>query len=887
MGYEDMTGTQMRKMFLRYFVSNGHTSVRSSSLAPANDPTLLFTNAGMVQFKDLFLGREKLPYKRAVSAQKCLRVSGKHNDLESVGRTARHHTFFEMLGNFSFGDYFKEKAAEYAWDFIVNHAKIPADRLYVTVYKDDDEAAKIWEDQVGVPHDRIYRLGEKDNFWSMGDTGPCGPCSEIHYDRGVEHSCGKPDCGVACDCDRFLELWNLVFMQYNRDSKGKLTPLPNPSIDTGMGLERLVSVVQGKDNNFDTDLILPIILHMERLTDVKYPSSPASDVSFRVIGDHARAVTFLIADDINPSNEGRGYVLRRILRRALRHGRLLGVKEPFLHKLTDTVIEVMKDAYPEIGNYARVIRQVTLSEEQGFSATLEYGMNLIAELIENAKAKTGGVIAGPEAFKLYDTYGFPMDLAVEITREAGVSIDMDGFNGHMKTQREKARVSWKGAHDGGSSRSEYKTVLSVVSPTGFMGYENRVVKTKVVALIKNRASVSSASAGEDIEIVLANTPFYAESGGQVGDIGVIYHGTFRAEVTDVSTVDGVHWIHRGRVDSGTVNIGDSVTAKIDDTRRNDIRRNHSATHLLHTALRLSLGSHVKQAGSLVTPERMRFDYTHFTAPGAEELARIEQAVNEKIMENLTVKTEVKSLEEATQSGAMALFGEKYSENVRVVSMGDYSRELCGGTHVEATGDIGFFKILSEGGIAAGSRRLEAVTGRGALEFVRRLTEELADIGEALKSPPVDLADKARKNMDRIRELEKENRKLKERLFSGKSAPESEAVNAGGVRVIVENLDDADEESLRSFVDNAKNRLGSGVVVAGTVKDGRALVAVGVTNDLLGKIHAGKLVKEIASIVGGGGGGRPDFAQAGGKNPEKLQDALDAVPSIVAAMAGKS
>ena len=882
-----MTGTQMRRMFLDYFVSKGHASVRSSSLVPSNDPTLLFTNAGMVQFKDLFLGHDKRSYKRAVSAQKCLRVSGKHNDLESVGRTARHHTFFEMLGNFSFGDYFKEQAIEYAWDFIVNHAKIPVAKLYVTVYKDDDEAAKIWEKRIGVPRDRIYRLGEKDNFWSMGDTGPCGPCSEIHYDRGAEHSCGKPDCGIECECDRFLELWNLVFMQYNRDSKGLLTPLPNPSIDTGMGLERLVSVIQGKDNNFDTDLILPIIRNMERLTDVKYPSDPVSDVSFRVIGDHARAVTFLIADDISPSNEGRGYVLRRILRRALRHGRLLGVKEPFLHKLTDTVIEVMKEAYPEIANYSRVIRQVTLAEEQSFSATLEYGMNLIAEMIENAKAKTGGVIAGPEAFRLYDTYGFPMDLAVEITRDAGVTIDMDGFNGYMKTQKEKARASWKGGHDADEARSQYKSALSGIAPTVFMGYENQIAKTKVVSLIANKTSVSSASTGDEIEIVLANTPFYAESGGQVGDIGVIYHGSFRAEVTDVSTVDGAYWIHRGRVESGTVHIGDTVTAKIDDSRRADIRRNHSATHLLHTALRQALGGHVKQAGSLVTPERLRFDYSHFTAPGPEELLRIERTVNEKIMENLTVKTEVKNLEEATQSGAMALFGEKYSENVRVVSMGDFSRELCGGTHVEATGDIGFFKILSEGGIAAGSRRLEAVTGRGAWEFVRRLAEELEEIGVALKSAPVDLADKARKNMDRIRELEKENRKLKDRLFSGKSAPESETKDAGGLRVIAEKLDDADEESLRSFVDNARNRLGSGVVVAGTVKDERALIAVGVTSDLLGKVHAGKLVKEIAAMVGGGGGGRPDFAQAGGKNPEKLADALDAVPSMVAAMAGKS
>ncbi|VAX21520.1 Alanyl-tRNA synthetase, partial [hydrothermal vent metagenome] len=710
-----MSGSQVRRKFIDYFASKDHTVIRSSSLVPSADPTLLFVNAGMVPFKDVFTGAEKRPYKRATSSQKCLRVSGKHNDLEMVGRTARHHTFFEMLGNFSFGDYFKERAIEYAWEFMTQVVNLPEEKLYATVYTDDDEAATIWEKNIGLPPARVQRFGDKDNFWSMGETGPCGPCSEIHIDRGERYKCGNPDCGIDCECDRFIELWNLVFMQYDRDAKGKKTQLPNPSIDTGMGLERLVAVMQGKETNFETDLILPVIRHMERLTDSEYLKDPATDVSFRVIGDHARAATFLIADGVHPSNEGRGYVLRRVLRRALRHGRMLGVEEPFAHRLTDTVIEIMKDAYPELKDYANVIRGVTLAEEESFSVTLAYGMNLLAETIDSAKAKGASSISGEDAFKLYDTYGFPMDLATEIVEDAGMTIDMAGFNEQMTAQKEKARKSWKGA--GSDTISPvYAEAAKDVPDTVFTGYESPVSQTKVLAIIKNDEIVKSATEGDEVEILLEKTPFYAESGGQVSDRGVLSNESFRAVVSHVSKHKGNHWFHKAKIEIGSVETGDHVVAKIDEDRRQDIRRNHSATHLLHAALRQALGGHVKQAGSLVEDGRLRFDYTHFTAPGKSEITRIERITNEKIMENLKVVTEEKDIEEATKDGAMALFGEKYGDRVRVVTMGDFSVELCGGTHANSSGDIGLFKIISEGGVAAGVRRIEAVTGRGALDF---------------------------------------------------------------------------------------------------------------------------------------------------------------------------
>ena len=748
------TGAEIRSLFLDYFEEKGHTLVKSSPLVPANDPTLLFVNAGMVQFKDTFTGDEKRAYSRATSSQKCLRVSGKHNDLETVGRTARHHTFFEMLGNFSFGDYFKKEAIEYAWDFLTNVAKLPKDRLYATVYTDDDEAAKLWAKISGLPKERIQRFGEKDNFWSMGDTGPCGPCSEVHYDRGAEHACDNPDCGIDCECDRFLEIWNLVFMQYDRDSSGKMTPLPNPSIDTGMGLERLVSVMQGVETNFETDLILPVIRHMERLTDFDYGASKETDVSFRVIGDHIRAATFLIADDVHPGNEGRGYVLRRILRRALRHGKILGVTEPFAHTLTHTVIEIMKDTYPELIDYAPIIDQVVLAEEKSFSATLEHGTRLLDEIIVETKKRGDTIISGEDAFSLYDTFGFPLDLAGDIAEDAGLAIDMEGFTTHMEAQKKKARASWKGA---GSDQTE---AMEIGKPTIFIGYDSENAETTVTAI------GGESKATKAVEILLKETPFYGESGGQVGDTGTIIGKNGRGKVTDVVKTKNGYFLHHVEVTEGAFTPEEKVAVAIDVEKRNDIRRNHSATHLLHAALRQVLGGHVKQGGSMVAPERLRFDYTHFTAPTRDQLDEIEAIVNEEIIKNSAVVTEEKDVEEATASGAMALFGEKYGEKVRVVTMGDFSMELCGGTHARATGDIGLFKITSESAVAAGLRRIEGVTGLGAFAYVKGRDEEIAAISEALKAPVGQLPERVQKQIEKIKELEKENKKLKEKLFSG-------------------------------------------------------------------------------------------------------------------------
>ncbi len=877
-----MTGAQIRRQFIDYFISKGHKEVASSPLVPsADDATLLFTNAGMVQFKDLFLGREKRNYTRATTSQKCLRVSGKHNDLEAVGRTARHQTFFEMLGNFSFGDYFKELAIEYGWEFLTQTVGLPEEKLYVSVYTDDDEAALIWERNMGVPPEKIVRFGEKDNFWSMGDTGPCGPCSEIHYDRGEEHRCDNPECGIDCECDRYLELWNLVFMQFNRDQSGAMEPLANASIDTGLGLERLASVVQGKQNNFDTDLIHPVIAHMGRMTDVVYGANPQTDVSFRVIGDHSRATAFLIADGIHPSNEGRGYVLRRILRRALRHGWMLGVKKPFAHRLTETVIEIMKDAYPELVSHANIIRESVHAEEKSFLTTLEHGMPILSDMIETAKSDDNTTIPGASAFKLYDTYGFPLDLAAEIAQDANVAIDMNQFNELMEGQKEKGRQSWKGADLAGDNGSDID-----YGKTEFKGYEaEEVDETAIRMIVKGGGEVATASAGDVVELALESSPFYAESGGQVSDVGEIWSDSFRAEVTSVEKRNGEQWVHHASVVSGEVNKGDKASARIDIKRRDHIRRNHSATHLLHSALRTVLGDHIKQAGSQVAPERLRFDYNHYKAPEEAEVATIERMVNEKIMENIAVSTKVMNTEQAIEAGAMALFGEKYGDNVRVVNMGDFSTELCGGTHTRATGDIGFFKIASESGIAAGVRRIEAVTGSGALEYTVAQDNQLALVADALKSTKTELPEKVKKQVDRVKELEKENRKLREKLISGQAASSGDMLSIeekiDDITMTVQELEGVDAESIRAFIDNQKNRIGAnGVVVAGAKDDGKVLLAVGVTKDLTGKVHAGKVIKQVASIAGGGGGGRPDFAQAGGKKPEKLKEALEAAPGIV-------
>jgi len=882
-----MTGTEVRQRFLDFFSTKGHTQVPSSPLVPENDATLLFVNAGMVPFKEVFTGRAKRPYKRAVSAQKCLRVSGKHNDLETVGRTARHHTFFEMLGNFSFGDYFKKEAIEYAWEFLTVDMGIPAEKLHATVFTDDNEAAKIWEEVIGLPEDRISKLGEKHNFWSMGATGPCGPCSEIHYDRGEECKCDNPDCGVDCECDRYLELWNLVFMQYDRDETGKMTPLPHPSIDTGMGLERLVSVIQDKETNFDTDLILPVIRHMERIADTEYGADPEADVSFRVIGDHVRAMAFLIADGVFPSNEKQGYILRKIIRRALWHGSKLGVVKPFAHRLVDTVVTIMKESYSELLESKQDIRDATLGEEKSFSATLENAINRQSEIIENNKTKGINIISGEDAFKLSDTYGLPIELAVEKAKEAGMTIDMAGFNEQMTKQQEKARKSWKGiTGEGHITFPTFKTYGEGHQGTKFTGYDSDTAETTVIGIINNGEEVSSVETGEEAELVLAQTPFYAESGGQVSDTGVI-SGTassFLASVLSVSKPDGAHWFHKVKVTTGTISKGDKVTATVDTQRRNHIRRNHSATHLLHTALRQTLGGHIKQAGSLVDSDHLRFDYRHFKAPGANDIERIESLVNSKIMENSIITTVETGFEEAVKGGATALFGEKYGDKVRVVTMGDFSTELCGGLHAGATGDIGLFKIVSEGGVSAGVRRIEAVTGENALDFVKKQGDELKTISGLMKAPVGELSDKVRKQIERLKELEKENRKLKEKLMSGQAAVSDGLAleeSISGMTVRVRELEDADGESLRAFVDNNKNQIKTnGVIVAGSRQGDKALIAAGVTDDLTKKIQAGKIIKQVAVIVGGGGGGRPDFAQAGGKHPGKLKEALEAVPSII-------
>ena len=878
-----MTGHEIRKRFFDYFKKKGHTLVKSSSLIPSADPTLLFTNAGMVQFKDVFLGREKRDYKRAVSSQKCVRAGGKHNDLEVVGRTARHHTFFEMLGNFSFGDYFKEVAIEYGWEFMTEVVKLPKEKLWITVYKDDDEAFKIWNEKIGIPANKIVRLGEKDNFWSMGDTGPCGPCSEIHIDQGEGIGCGRPECNVECDCDRFMEVWNLVFMQYNRDASGKLTPLPNPSIDTGMGLERLSAVVQKVKSNYDSDLLKPIITYTEGLFEKRYGRDSNMDISFRVIADHSRSMTFLIGDGVMPSNEGRGYVLRRIIRRASRHGRMLGKSEPFLFKTSDVVIDLMKDTYPELLDRREYISKVISTEEERFSSTLDFGMKMLTDMVESLKTKKEKMMPGEEVFKLYDTYGFPLDLTEDIARDSGLTVDSAGFNRAMEVQKERARASWKGSGEEGI-KSIYRDIGHKIKGTQFIGYEHLESEGTVLSMIKGNDMVKSESEGEQVEIVLDKTPFYGESGGQVGDTGKIWNDDTHIDVLDTKKPLQSLIIHSAVVKKGSIKVGNTVKISVNQDKRRETVLNHSATHLLHTALRDVLGDHVKQAGSFVAPDRLRFDYTHFSAPNIKELHRVEEIVNQKIRENYPVETSIKGLEDAIKGGATALFGEKYGEEVRVVKMGDYSMELCGGTHTRATGDIGLFKIIHEGGIASGIRRIEALTGENAYRYVRDEEERLSEIREILKSPPHEELAKVKKVLDRSKELERELQKLKEKMTKEMSGDiMSEIKSIKGINVLSKNLGNFDIKDLRSFIDSTKVKIKSGVVVAGGVTDGKVSLVAGVTKDLISKLNAGEIIKQTAVIVEGSGGGRADMAQAGGKNPSKLTEALEKVYEIVEKM----
>jgi len=877
-----MTGAELREKFLRFFEDHIHTRVASSSLVPEGDPTLLFTNAGMVQFKNVFTGKEKLAFTRATTAQKCLRVSGKHNDLENVGHTPRHHTFFEMLGNFSFGDYFKEDAIPYAWEFLTRRIGLPKQKLHVTIYKDDDEAFHIWKKVLGRGGNPITRLDEKDNFWSMGDTGPCGPCAEIHYDHGPEVGCGKPGCAPGCDCDRFLELWNLVFMQFDRDASGKMTPLPRPSIDTGLGLERLAAVVQGVRSNWESDLFLPIIRQVEELSGRRCLGNgeDRDSVAIRVIADHSRAAAFLIADGVLPSNEGRGYVLRRILRRALRYGKYIGLDKPFLYQTALVVVENMSDAYPELQTHSSLVEKVVHNEEERFLDTLARGLVLFEEEAERVRRQGQTILPGSVAFRLYDTYGFPPDLTSDLAGEAGLTIDHAGFEEEMARQRKMARQAWDGM--AGEDAEALRGILETNVSTEFTGYEAMHDSGVVRTIIKDGKAVQEAKSGDRVEIVTDRTPFYGESGGQVGDQGSISSNGNVIEVEDALKPFPSIILHKGVVKSGAFHVGDKVDLEVIMRRRRAIMANHTATHLLQWALREALGDHVKQSGSLVEPQRLRFDFTHFTPITREELDSVEFLVNQRIQQNLPITARIMPIEEAMSSGAMALFGEKYGATVRMISIGDISKELCGGTHTHRTGDIGLFKITSEGGIAAGVRRIEAVTREGALDYVRSIESEIRAIGERLRGSRGELIRKLDKLIEEKKLKEKEIESLKASLATGQASDILEGLReVKGVRVltrIVEHV--SSPKDLRDYADRVKDKLGSGIALLGARTDGKALLLAIVTKDLTDRYHAGNIVKQAAERVGGSGGGRADMAQAGGPEHADLNKALRSVDELL-------
>jgi alanyl-tRNA synthetase len=867
---KSMTSSEIRGSFLEFFRKNGHAVLPSSSLVPGNDPTLLFTNAGMVQFKDLFLGKEVRDYSRAATAQRCVRAGGKHNDLENVGYTARHHTFFEMLGNFSFGDYFKREAIHFAWNFITGTLGIPKDRLWVTVFEEDDEAERIWTEEIGIDPTRCTRLGENSNFWSMGETGPCGPCTEIFYDHGAEIAGGPPGSPDE-DGDRYVEIWNLVFMQYDRSSDGVMVPLPKPSVDTGMGLERVAAVMQGVHSNYDIDLFRSLIRSAAEVTGTHDLESS----SLRVIADHIRACTFLIVDGVVPSNEGRGFVLRRIIRRAIRHGYKLGQTQPFFHKLVASVVREMGAYYTELVSGEARATQVLAQEEIRFAETLTTGMALLDA--ETAKL-TSTVIPGETVFRLHDTYGFPLDLTADVARERGLTIDQAGFDAAMEAQRIRASAASKFG-------SEQRGSVKLSGKTDFLGYDRLNDKGVVTSLIFDGTLVDALRPGQEGQVVLDHTPFYAESGGQIGDAGVLIGVTTpgaaaRFTVRDTQKI-GASFAHVGVLDAGELRVGDVVEAQVDSERRISIALNHSATHLLHAALRKVLGTHVEQKGSLVAADRLRFDFSHTQALSPQELKRVEELVNSAIRGNAPVETRVMALDEAVAAGAMSLFGEKYESDVRVLSIGDFSMELCGGTHVERAGDIGFFKILSESGVAAGVRRVEAVTGKTAYEWVVHTDQVLRDIAAMLRGSREDVDEKVRELVERSRKLEKEVQQLKSKLATGQGGDlTSQAKDVGGIKVLAAQIDGADAKSLRDAVDQLKGKLGSSVIVLATVQDGKVVLVAGVSADLLSRMRAGEIASAVAAQVGGKGGGRADFAQAGGTQPENLGKALAGVESLI-------
>jgi alanyl-tRNA synthetase len=855
-----MKSSEIRQKFLDFFASHGHTVVASSPLVPGNDPTLLFTNAGMVQFKDVFLGQDKRPYVRAASSQRCVRAGGKHNDLENVGYTARHHTFFEMLGNFSFGDYFKRNAILFAWDFLTNTLKIPRGKLWVTVYAEDDEAADIWLNEVGVEPARVVRIATADNFWQMGDTGPCGPCSEIFYDHGPDVAGGPPGSPDA-DGDRYIEIWNLVFMQYNRDSAGTLHPLPKPSVDTGMGLERISAVMQHVHSNYDIDLFQSLIKAAARVTG----TSNLTDNSLKVIADHIRACSFLITDGVIPGSEGRGYVLRRIIRRAIRHGYKLGQKQPFFHQLVEDLSQAMGQAYPELTAAKARVAAVLLQEEERFAETLENGM----QILETALSQKIKVLDGETAFRLYDTFGFPIDLTADIARERGITVDQAGFEQAMARQREQARAANKFTMQEGL---DYKG-----GQTTFYGYDTLQHEGQVLAIYKQGSAVDFVEAGDEAVVVLDKTPFYAESGGQVGDCGELLaaNGTF--EVTDTQKIQAGVFGHKGLLRSGRLVVRDSVQARVNPQTRISTANNHSATHLLHAALRKVLGTHVTQKGSLVDPNRLRFDFSHNAPMSADEIRETERLVNEQVRNNCVVEAASMKYDDAIKRGAMALFGEKYTDVVRVIGMGEFSTELCGGTHVPQVGQIGLFKIVAESGVAAGIRRVEAVTGKGAIDYVQQREAQLLEIAHTLKANPQEVTQKIAQIIDNVRQTEKELARLKTKLASSQGADlASQAQDVNGVKVLAANLENADAKTLRETLDQLKDKLKTCAIVLSTVADGKVTLIAGVSADLTGKVKAGELVNFVAQQVGGKGGGRPDMAQAGGTQPEHLSAALAGV-----------